>query len=247
MQCSNCNRKGHTTRLCKTPAKPSTQVPNAGVGQACYGCDEVGHFKRNCPKATNTSGVGRVLAMGHEEALSGPTIVTGMFLLDNSYGCILFDSRAERSFVSQKFVHLLKQKPRALEKLFTVEMANGKTESTNCIYVGCTLTVDGHSFQIDLMLVSIKSFNVIIRMDWSSHRRADIMCFEKAVCLNLPNNETLVIYGDKSSTNHHIISSIQAQKCLRKGKSCIPCTHRRYESRGKGLSVELDDDDEFSP
>ena len=42
------------------------------------------------------------------------------------------------------------------------------------------------------------------------------MCFEKAVRLNLPNNETLVIYGDKSSTNLRIISSIQAQKYLRK-------------------------------
>ena len=53
-------------------------------------------------------------------------------------------------------------------------------------------------------------------MDWLSLLRADIMCFEKAVRLNLPNNETLVIYGDKSSANLRIISCIQARKCLRK-------------------------------
>ena len=45
---------------------------------------------------------------------------------------------------------------------------------------------------------------------------ADIMCFEKEVRLNLPNNETLIIYGDKPSTSFRIISCIQAQKCLRK-------------------------------
>ena len=32
MQCMNCNRKGHTDRFCKAPAKPINQVPGAGVG-----------------------------------------------------------------------------------------------------------------------------------------------------------------------------------------------------------------------
>ncbi|CAH1452087.1 unnamed protein product [Lactuca virosa] len=204
MQCSNCNRKGHTARFCKAPARPINQVPGAGVGQACYGCGEVGHYKRNCPKAGNAGGVGRVLAIGHEEAVADPTVVTGTFLLDNSYACILFDSGAERSFVNQKFAHLLKQKSRALKEPFTVEMANGKTESTSSIYIGCTLTLDSHSFSIDLMPVSIKSFDVIIGMDWLSLHRADIMCYEKAVRLNLPSGETLVVYGDKPDTNLHV-------------------------------------------
>ena len=77
------------------------------VGQACYGCGEIGHFKRNFPKATTTGNTGRVLAMGQEEAVVDPTIVTGTFLLDNSYACILFDSGAERSFVSHAFKHVL--------------------------------------------------------------------------------------------------------------------------------------------
>ena len=82
--------------------------------------------------------------------------------------------------------------------------------------MGYTLTLDGHSFPINLMPVQIKSFDVIVGMDWLSLLSADIMCFEKAVRLNLPNNETLVIYGDKFSTNLRIISCIQARKCLQK-------------------------------
>ena len=117
-------------------------------------------------------------------------MVTGTFLLKNSYACILFDSGAERSFVNHKFARLLKQQPHALKEPFTVEMANGKTKSTNSIYVGCTLTLDSHSFPIDPMPISIKSFDVIIGMDWLSLHRADIMCYEKAVCLNLPSNES---------------------------------------------------------
>ena len=111
---------------------------------------------------------------------------------------------------------MLKQQPHTLNEQFTVEMANGKTESTNSIYLGCLLTLDNHSFPIDLMPVSIKSFDVIIGMDWLSLNRADIMCYEKAVRLNLPSNETLIVYGDKPGASLRIISSIQAQKYLRK-------------------------------
>ena len=59
----------------------------------------------------NDGGVGRILAIGHEEAMSDPTVVTGTFLHNNSYACILFDTGAEKSFVSHKFKHLLKQNP----------------------------------------------------------------------------------------------------------------------------------------
>ena len=66
------------------------------------------------------------------------------------------------------------------------------------------------------MSVSIKSFDIIIGMDWLSLYRADIMCYEKVVRLNLPFSETLVVYGHKPGTNLRIISSIQAHKYLRK-------------------------------
>ena len=95
-------------------------------------------------------------------------------------------------------------------------MTNGKTESTNDIYPGCTLTLDNHPFKIDLLSVSIKSFDVIIGMDWLGSNRADILCYEKAVHLNMPSGENLVVYGDKPSANLQIISCVKAQKYLRK-------------------------------
>ena len=90
----------------------------------------------------------------------------------------------------------------------------GKTESTKDIYVGCTITLNNHSFQIDLMLVNISSFVVIVGMVGLSPHHTDTMCREKAICHHLPNHETLIIYGDKPSTNLRLISCIKAQKCL---------------------------------
>ena len=55
------------------------------------------------------------------------------------------------------------------------------------------------------MLVSIRSFDVIIGMDWLSLYHAEIMCHEKVVRLHLPNHETLIIYRDKPSMNIRLI------------------------------------------
>ena len=55
MHYKNCNRKGHTARFYKAPTQPISQIPVAGVSQACYECGEIGYFKGNCPK-TKKSG-----------------------------------------------------------------------------------------------------------------------------------------------------------------------------------------------
>ncbi|XP_023765551.1 uncharacterized protein LOC111914038 [Lactuca sativa] len=218
MHCTNCNKKGHTARFYRTPAQPNAQVANAEASRTCYGCGEAGHLKRNCPKARNPnpSKVGRVLLIGHKEAVADPTMVTDTFPLNNTYACILFDSGVEKSFVNHQFKCLLNQTPQTLKETFTVEMANGKTENTNDIYTGCTLNLNNHSFLIDLMTVTIKSFDVIIGMDWLCPHHAEILCEEKVVRLNLPSGEALVVYGDKPSSNFQIISCIKAQKYLRK-------------------------------
>ena len=50
----------------------------------------MGHYKRNYPKANNknTGGTGRVLTIGHVEAVKDTAVVTGTFLLNNIYACI---------------------------------------------------------------------------------------------------------------------------------------------------------------
>ena len=141
MHCVNCDRKGHMARFCKETARPITQVPSTAASHTCYVCGETGHFKRDCPKAKNAGGARRLLAIGHEEAVADPTVVTGTFLLNNSYAFILFNSGAERSFVNQEFKHILNQAPQALKETFVIEMENGKTGTSREIFIGCTLSL----------------------------------------------------------------------------------------------------------
>ncbi|CAH1451842.1 unnamed protein product [Lactuca virosa] len=66
------------------------------------------------------------------------------------------------------------------------------------------------------MPVNIRSFDVIVGMDWLSPHHAEIMCHEKVVRLHLPNNKTLIVYADKPGINLQLISCIKTQKCLHK-------------------------------
>jgi hypothetical protein len=50
-----------------------------------------------------------VFALDAEAAQQNPRVVTGTFLLEDQYAFVLFDSGAERSFISLEFRPLLDQ------------------------------------------------------------------------------------------------------------------------------------------
>ncbi|GJV36226.1 putative reverse transcriptase domain-containing protein [Tanacetum coccineum] len=99
----------------------------------CYGCGEKGHYKDKCPKGKNQQNEGaRVRAyVVVENPQQNPNVVAGTFLLNDHYACILFDSGAEKSFVSFAFTPFIDIAPTALNTSYEVELADGKVVSTN--------------------------------------------------------------------------------------------------------------------
>nr|GFC34871.1 reverse transcriptase domain-containing protein [Tanacetum cinerariifolium]GFC34924.1 reverse transcriptase domain-containing protein [Tanacetum cinerariifolium] len=94
---------------------------------------------------------------------------------------MLFDSGADRSFVSTTFNALLDVAPSTLDTSYAIELADGRISETNIVLRGCTLGLLGHPFDIDLMPVELGSFDVIISMDWLAKYHALIVCDEKVV------------------------------------------------------------------
>jgi hypothetical protein len=154
--------------------------------------------------------------MGGEDAREDPNVVAGTFLVNNHYASILFDSGADRSFVSIAFAPLLNIEPTTLDIPYIVELADGSLVNTNTVVRGCTINFLNHPFNIDLMPVELGSFDVVIGMDWLSRHRARIICDEKVV--HLPySSETLIVRGERSGTRLSIISCIKTDKYIKKG------------------------------
>ncbi|GJZ29005.1 reverse transcriptase domain-containing protein [Tanacetum coccineum] len=115
-KCHKYNRVGHLARDCRSTANANTANNQRGTGAGqkatCFECGAQGYFKRECPKLKNNNrgnpvGSGnapaKVYAVGHAGTNPDSNIVTGTFLLNNRYASILFDTGADRSFVSTAF------------------------------------------------------------------------------------------------------------------------------------------------
>nr|GFA27008.1 putative reverse transcriptase domain-containing protein [Tanacetum cinerariifolium] len=139
-----------------------------------------------------------------------------MFLLNQHLARLLFDSGADKSFISLSFASMLKIPPITIDAFYDIKMDDGNLVSTNIIIQGCTLTLLNQPFKIDLMLIKLGSFNVVIGMDWLSKYHAKILCDEKVVHI-LIDGETLIIRGDRSKTRLNLISCIKTKRYISRG------------------------------
>ncbi|GJT20653.1 putative reverse transcriptase domain-containing protein [Tanacetum coccineum] len=97
-KCQKCQRTSHLEKDCRAilPGACNDFLQNA----TCYGCGEKRHLKNKCPKVGNqhNEGARARTYVVVENRQQNPNVVTGTFLLNDHYACILFDSGAEKSF-----------------------------------------------------------------------------------------------------------------------------------------------------
>ncbi|GKE87542.1 putative reverse transcriptase domain-containing protein [Tanacetum coccineum] len=205
-----------------------TTMKGTGSGQkpTCCECGVQGHFKRECPKLNNNNNHGNQVGGGNDPAkvyavgLAGTNpysnVVTGTFLLNNRYASILFDTGADRSFVSTAFSSQIDITPTALD----------------------------HYYDVNLMPVKLGSFDVIIGMDWLVKYQAIIVCAEKIVCIPW-GNETLIVHGDGSNRGNedrlHINSYTKIHEYMLKGCPVFLANVTTKETEDKSEKKRLKD------
>ncbi|GJV13978.1 putative reverse transcriptase domain-containing protein [Tanacetum coccineum] len=135
-KCANCKRTDHLTRDYRSPTVATNNNQRAlGANQRVLTCFKYGaqdHFKRTNPNSN---------------------VVTGTFLLNNHYALILFDTGADRSFMSTAFSSLIDIIPTILDHGYDIELAD-----------------------------EIGSFDIIIGMDWLS-KYHDVIVYDEKIIL----------------------------------------------------------------
>nr|GEV27903.1 hypothetical protein [Tanacetum cinerariifolium] len=148
VRCGNYKRVSHMTRDCKVIIALNTQRSLVGnqLGIVCYEYGRTRHFKKDCPKLRNQNhgnqtgnkngnktgnqigsneATARSYTIGGGGANLDSNVVTSTFLLNNCYATMLFDSGANRIFVSSTFSALLDVAPSTLDtNLMPIELGS---------------------------------------------------------------------------------------------------------------------------
>ncbi|GJR55082.1 putative reverse transcriptase domain-containing protein [Tanacetum coccineum] len=138
--------------------------------QKCTNCKKIVHSARN--RAGNGNTVARAYVVGSAGTNPNSNVVTSTFLINNHYASILFDTGADRSFISTAFSSLIDIIPTTLDHGYDVELAD-----------------------------EMGSFAVIIGMDWLAKYHAVIICDEKLVRVPF-GDKILILHGDGSNNGH---------------------------------------------
>ncbi|KAA3484613.1 Gag-Pol polyprotein [Gossypium australe] len=143
----------------------------------------------------------RAYAIRAREDVSSPDVITGTFSL---YDTNELGSNKNLPVESTEFV---------------IKVSNplGKYVLVDKVCKSCPLMIRCHCFPAGLMLLLFDEFDVILGMDWLTLHDVVVNCRRKTIKLKCQNNEILRIEPDESGELPTVISSMSAQRYVRKG------------------------------
>ncbi|GJZ81976.1 reverse transcriptase domain-containing protein [Tanacetum coccineum] len=197
VKCQTCNKVGHLTRNCKNKG-PATRSNLQPVLVTCHAYGEKGHNKSQCSRVNNNAHE-RAYLLRDKSAHQDPNVVMGTFLLNQHLARVLFDSGADKSFVSISLASMLNIPPITLDTTYDIEMADGNLVGTNTVIQGCTLILLNQPFKIDCMPIKLSSFDIVIGMDWLFNYHARIICDEKVVHIPIDGKTLIIQVMEKTS------------------------------------------------
>ncbi|XP_071699427.1 uncharacterized protein [Rutidosis leptorrhynchoides] len=110
----------------------------------------------------------RAFQMSVEAATDTNDAITGMFLRNVVQARMLFDSGANRSFMST-----------------IVDMGDSRMVRVTLCVSGATIDIKGSLFLVTFLVMRIPSFDVVLGMDWLSNHKASIKCHKKIISFPL--------------------------------------------------------------
>ena len=175
-RCNNCGKKGHIGKYCPNLARVATRLPMLTPHQ---------HQRRD--RGNRPQVMGRVYAMTGTEAANSCNLVIGCCVIAGASCCVLYDSGATHSFVSNACVERLGLPMCELHCEYAVSTPASGLVRTSSLCARCPVEVEGRRYKVNLICLPLQELEEILGMDWLSANRILIDCREKR--LLFPDSE----------------------------------------------------------
>ncbi|XP_030464237.2 uncharacterized protein LOC115683770 [Syzygium oleosum] len=173
-ECYWCGQRGHILGECPVMKQQRITPPQQLQQLSQNKAPQQGNFQR-------LPAQGRVYTVTHEEAEASKTVISGIIYVCNKNAYALFDTGATHSFISARFVKLIRLSPRPLEISLCVSTPLRDTITSTLICKDCKITISGHDQIVDLIVLTMYDFDVILGMDWLRKQRANVDCYRKII------------------------------------------------------------------
>ncbi|KAG8472702.1 hypothetical protein CXB51_034564 [Gossypium anomalum] len=203
----NVNQSGKTGAT-TARGRPSRNAGNASGGQ---------RGSRDVTTRSEARAPARAYAIRVREDASSPDVITGTFTLFDTDVIALIDPGSTHSYVCETLASSKTLPVESTEFVIRVSNPLGRYVLVDKVCKKCPLVIRGFCFPADLMLLPFDEFDVILGMDWLTVHDAIVNCKRKTIDLRCVNNEIIRVESTDSNKLPAVISSMLAQKCVRKG------------------------------
>ncbi|KAG8474923.1 hypothetical protein CXB51_031618 [Gossypium anomalum] len=173
------------------------------------------------PKDTTTKSEARAPARAYairaREDASSPDVITGTFTLFDTNVIALIDPGSTHSYICETLASSKTLPVESTEFVIRVSNPLGRYVLVDQVCKKCPLVIRGSCFPADLILLPFDEFDVILGMDWLTVHDAIVNCKRKTIDLRCVNNEIIRVESTDLNKLPAVISSMLAQKCVRKG------------------------------
>nr|GEZ97744.1 reverse transcriptase domain-containing protein [Tanacetum cinerariifolium] len=185
LKCTTCN----TYRSPETPC------------HTCFNCNRAGHFTKGCKVVSRN--VNPINARN--------------LMVRTCYECGSTDHARGRAFMlgaeeaRQDLNIMMGIQPNDLGFSYEIKIASRQLVEIDKVINSYKLEIDGHVFDINLIPFGSESFDVIIRIDWLSGHKAEIICHEKVIRIPLLDGKVLRVLEEKPKEKVRQLMSAKAK------------------------------------
>ncbi|KZV26694.1 hypothetical protein F511_31305 [Dorcoceras hygrometricum] len=226
--CRICNQPGHFARIC--PQRNSGNFQNSAAARTMPAPERssVQSYQPQNPQQSRQGGSqtvsqppkqqAKVFALTEEQAQAAPDdVISGNCYLCNFPAYVLIDTGASHTFISEHFVISHKLSAEPLSEIVSVSSPLGKGMLSITAVRNCVLQFEGHTIEIDCVVLGLSDFDCIVGIDMLTKYRATVDCFQKVVRFKPEKTDEWKFYGKGSRARIPLISAITMNNLLQKG------------------------------